>query len=72
MNRPNLYNYRKIEKLANKQSGIASEVLSRRVAIALQKDHIQLENYTISYIIDFISKMENELSLLFFSKGILE
>lgn len=72
MNRPNLYNYRKIEKLANKQSSIASEVLSRRVAIALQKDHIQLENYTISYIIDFISKMENELSLLFFSKGILE
>ena len=72
MNRPNLYNYRKIEKLANKQSGITSEVLSRRVAIALQKDHIQLENYTISYIIDFISKMENELSLLFFSKGILE
>ena len=72
MNRPNLYNYRKIEKLANKQSGIAGEVLSRRVAIALQKDHIQLENYTISYIIDFISKMENELSLLFFSKGILE
>ena len=57
MNRPNLYNYRKIEKLANKQSGIASEVLSRRVAIALQKDHIQLENDTISYIIDFISKM---------------
>ena len=72
MNRPNLYNYRKIEKLANKQSGIASELLSRRVAIALQKDHIQLENYTISYMIDFISKMENELSLLFFSKGILE
>ena len=72
MNRSNLYNYRKIEKSTNKQSSITNEVLSRKVAIALQEDHIELENYSISYILDFISKMENELSLLFFSHGIIE